>query len=127
MQKRTIYTGSYLLWLTGLLFFLHGVIPHHHYEKVIETPPATHTGSQLPGNKPVNCRLFNELFAGTEYGSPAVKTIIRNFPAPGPAEILRSPVVEDPGRSVVGYEPVSLSAGNLSLGGMPVRGSPSFV
>ncbi len=127
MQKRTIYTGSYLLWLTGLLFFLHGVIPHHHYEKVFETPPVANAGSQLPGNKPVNCRFFNELFAGTEYGSAAVNTIIRNFQAPGPADIFLPPVVEDPGRYVARYESVLPSRRNLSLAGMPVRGSPSLV
>ena len=62
MQQRTKKITLLFIWLTGLMFFAHSIIPHHHhFDSVFEHHQATGQAGQHSEDNPVHCHAFNDL------------------------------------------------------------------
>lgn len=50
------------LWLAGLLFFAHGITPHHHhFDSVFGHSQQTESSKEHAEDSPVHCHAFNDL------------------------------------------------------------------
>lgn len=60
MQKRIVNINLIFIWLTGLMFFSHGVTPHHHhFDSLFEHSDS----SGHSDDNPSHCHAFNDLVA----------------------------------------------------------------
>ncbi len=60
--KRIKNINLLFLWLTGLLFFSHGITPHHHhFDSVFEHGRQTGHPDEHSEDSPLHCHSFNDL------------------------------------------------------------------
>ena len=61
MQKRK-HINLLFIWLTGLMFFTHGITPHHHhFDSVFEHSQQAGHADEHSEDNPLHCHAFNDL------------------------------------------------------------------
>ncbi|MCF6171347.1 MAG: hypothetical protein L3J66_10255 [Bacteroidales bacterium] len=82
MQKRTNKIQLLFIWLTGLMFFAHGITPHHHhFDSVFGHHQQENHTDEPPENIPAHCHAFNDLVIVTTGVSISNISISYNFSA----------------------------------------------
>jgi len=81
MQQRTKNITLLFIWLTGLMFFAHSIIPHHHhFDSIFDHQPTGQTDQHQEDN-PLHCHAFNDLAVDKAVISFSNVSIADDFPA----------------------------------------------
>ncbi len=128
MRKRIKNINLLLMWLIGLMFFTHAVIPHqHHFDSIYEHNQHGSTHNSEPHEEsPLHCHAFNDLIIyktvsfSNITASPVLTAIVVE-------NCLHLQLIENSTEDITNSLQDKLPSKETLLKNTPTRGSPSLV
>ncbi len=127
MRKRIKNINLLLMWLIGLMFFTHAVIPHqHHFDSIYEHNQHGSTHNSEPHEEsPLHCHAFNDLiiYKTVSFNNITVTPVYTAISV----ENLLMPRIKNSTEDITNSLQDKLPSKETLLKNTPTRGSPSLV
>lgn len=96
MHKRMKITHLLFIWLTGPMFFAHGITHHHHFDSVFEHSQQCGHDDGHSENNPAHCHAFNDLIVDKTTVSFSILSFPDHYSTPGLSTDLHFQPTETP-------------------------------
>ncbi len=128
MQKRTKNINLLFIWLIGLIFFAHGITPHHHhFDPVIEQHQNENNQNGQNEDNPLHCHAFNDLVMDKPGASFSNISVPDTFTAVNTESDLRFRIAENPCGIINTTNRDKICPDDVFSDLTPARGSPALV